>query len=233
MRRANLRPFLLLTALATLIVMVVDAVTAEAQNVPSDHKILSVFIANMMDGPDEAITKVRAGAADPVHGSNVRRLGVCVDRYAAAIAQDARLRTKVAEEVDHRVCARDVALCRSAAKQQILQLQLGADVMKVLAAEMRGVRTAETSDVFRSWNFQVNTVGRLLRQLAQTDWVLAQTLQDWSPILLMVGELQATRILEACESSGLPFWVYALGALVVAGIGYAAWQLRVRRRPAV
>ena len=65
------------------------------------------------------------------------RLSYCIQRYADRIATDAKLRDKVASEVEDRSCAQ-LGLCRDRSQRHIDQSLLYAELLRVLAGEMRG-----------------------------------------------------------------------------------------------
>ena len=121
---------------------------AETAAVPSDYKFLDELVSDLGFQPSELIERVRYLANIPSEAPMQHRLLYCVQGYADRIATDAKLREKVVSEVEERTCAQ-LGLCQERGQQQIDQSLLYAELLRVLAGEMRGEKRANSSKVFQ------------------------------------------------------------------------------------
>ena len=122
---------------------------ADTAAVPSDHTFIDEIVSDLGFQPSDLIERVRYLANIPFEATIQHRLSYCVQGYADRIATDAKLREKVVSEVEERTCAQ-LGLCQERGQQRTDQSLLYAELLHVLAGEMRGEKRAESSQVFRS-----------------------------------------------------------------------------------
>ena len=115
---------------------------AETAAVPSDYKFLDELVSDLGFQPSDLIERVRYLANIPSEATIQHRLSYCVQGYADRIATDAKLREKVVSEVEDRTCAQ-LGLCQERGQQRTDQSLLYAELLHVLAGEMRGEKRAE------------------------------------------------------------------------------------------
>jgi hypothetical protein len=75
-------------------------VCAEEAAIPSDHKFVDELVSELGFQPSDLIERVRQLANMPSEAAIQHRLSYCVQGYADRIATDAKLREKVASEVE-------------------------------------------------------------------------------------------------------------------------------------
>ena len=122
---------------------------ADTAAVPSDHTFVDEIVSDLGFQPSDLIERVRYLANIPSEATIQHRLSYCVQGYADRIATDAKLREKVVSEVEDRTCAQ-LGLCQERGQQRTDQSLLYAELLHVLAGEMRGEKRAESSQLFRS-----------------------------------------------------------------------------------
>jgi hypothetical protein len=118
-----------------------------ATTITSDPKFVDELVADLGFRPRGLMERVRYLAGVPYEAPMQRRLSYCVEAYADRIATDAELREKVISEVDQRACAR-FQLCPSEGLKRGDQSSAYAELLRVLASEMRGKKRAEASQIF-------------------------------------------------------------------------------------
>ena len=121
---------------------------AEVGIVTSDDKFVDELVADLGFQPRDLIERVRYLANVPSEAPMQRRLSHCVQTYADRIATDVKFREKVAAEVEQRACAR-FQLCPPEGQQRVDQSLAYAELLRVVAREMRGEERADLSQVFR------------------------------------------------------------------------------------
>jgi hypothetical protein len=121
---------------------------ADTAAVPSDYTFVDELVSDLGFQPSDLIERVRYLANIPSEATMQHRLSYCVQGYADRIATDAKLREKVVSEVEERTCAQ-LGLCQERGQQRTDQSLLYAELLHVLAGEMRGEKRAESSQVFQ------------------------------------------------------------------------------------
>ena len=181
---------------------------AETATVTSDHKFVGAVVADLGFQPRELIERVRYLASVPYEAPVQHRLSYCVERYAGRIATDAKLRETVAAEADQRACEQ-FGLCQDPGRQQIDQSLLYAELLRVLASEMRGEMRAEFSQVFKEHESFV----AFGRHLARTNGIEG-TFRQAS---IVTGEVSAPYIHDSCPYSWKS-WPVLMSGLIGAGL---------------
>ena len=120
---------------------------ADTAAVPSDHTFIDEIVSDLGFQPSDLIERVRYLANIPFEATIQHRLSYCVQGYADRIATDAKLREKVVSEVEDRTCAQ-LGLCQERGQQRTDQSLLYAELLHVLAGEMRGEKRADSSQSF-------------------------------------------------------------------------------------
>jgi hypothetical protein len=138
-------------------------VAAEEAAIPSDHKFVDEIVSELGFQPTDLIQRVRQLSNIPSEAAMQHRLSYCVQGYADRIATDAKLREKVASEVEERTCAQ-LGLCQERGQQRIDQSSLYAELLRVVAGEMRGEKQADSSNVFQEHEQFVEFGRHLARQ---------------------------------------------------------------------
>ena len=118
-------------------------VAAEEAAIPSDHNFVDEIVSELGFQPTDLIERVRQLSNIPSEAAMQHQLSYCVQGYADRIATDANLREKVASEVEERTCAQ-LGLCQERGQKQIDQSSLYAELLRVVADEMRGEKRADT-----------------------------------------------------------------------------------------
>jgi hypothetical protein len=161
--------------------------------VTADDKFVGELIADLGFQPRGLIDRVRYLANVPHEAPTQRRLSYCVEAYADRIATDAKLREKVASEVDEKVCAQ-FQLCPREGLQRTDQSAMYTELLRVLASEMRGVKRAEASQVFMEHESFVE-FGRRLARLRGVEEAFSQSSG-------VNGDVSSPYILDSCP----PAW---------------------------
>ena len=138
-------------------------VSAEEAAIPSDHNFVDELVSELGFQPTDLIERVRQLSNIPSEAAMQHRLSYCVQGYADRIATDSKLREKVASEVEERTCAQ-LGLCQDNGQQRIDQSSLYAELLRVVAGEMRGEKRADSSKVFREHEQFVEFGRHLARQ---------------------------------------------------------------------
>ena len=121
---------------------------ADTAAVPSDYTFVDELVSDLGFQPSDLIARVRYLANIPSEATMQHRLSYCVQGYADRIATDAKLREKVVSEVEERPCAQ-LGLCQERGQQRTDQSLLYAELLHVLAGEMRGEKRAWQQEPIR------------------------------------------------------------------------------------
>jgi hypothetical protein len=191
---------------------------AQTDTIPSDRKFVDDLIADLGFRPRELIDRVRYLSSVPYEAPMQRRLSYCVKAYADRIATDVKLHEKVVSEVDQRACAR-FQLCPREGVQRVAQSSAYAELLRVLANEMRGKTRAEDSRIFMEHESFVE-FGRRLARLKGVEeafgqasavngeisapYILARCPYDWKSWPVMIAGL-----ITVCLLAGVFAFVYA------------------------
>ena len=165
---------------------------AETAAVPSDYKFLDELVSDLGFQPSDLIERVRYLANIPSEATIQHRLSYCVQGYADRIATDAKLREKVVSEVEDRTCAQ-LGLCQERGQQRTDQSLLYAELLHVLAGEMRGEKRADSSQVFQEHESFVG----FGRHLARASGIEATFRQ----VSYLSGQVSARHIRDSCPYS--------------------------------
>ena len=184
-------------------------VAAEEAAIPSDHNFVDELVSELGFQPTDLIERVRQLSNIPSEAAMQHRLSYCVQGYADRIATDSKLREKVASEVEERTCAQ-LGLCQDRGQQRIDQSSLYAELLRVVAGEMRGEKRANSSKIFREHEQFVEFGRHLARQSG-----IEETFRLASYVSARVS---ARHIRESCPSLWNS-WLIQVSALV--GIGSA------------
>ncbi|MEA2966736.1 MAG: hypothetical protein QOI46_6834 [Alphaproteobacteria bacterium] len=166
-------------------------VAAEEAAIPSDHKFVDEIVSELGFQPTDLIQRVRQLSNIPSEAAMQHRLSYCVQGYADRIATDAKLREKVASEVEERTCAQ-LGLCQERGQQRIDQSSLYAELLRVVAGEMRGEKRADSSNVFQEHEQFVEFGRHLARQSG-----IEETFRQASYVS---AQISARHIRESCPS---------------------------------
>ena len=182
---------------------------ADTAAVPADYKFVDELISDLGFQPSDLIERVRYLAGIPSEAPTQNRLSYCVQGYAERISTDAKLREEVATEVEKRTCAQ-LGLCRERGMQTD-QSSLYAELLHVLAGEMRGEKSADTSRAFQEHESFVE----FGRHLARADGI-EDTFRRASYVS---GQVSAGHIRNSCPSSWniWPLLISALMGICVLG----------------
>jgi hypothetical protein len=200
-------------------------VAAEEAAIPSDHKFVDEIVSELGFQPTDLIQRVRQLSNIPSEAAMQQRLSYCVQGYADRIATDAKLREKVASEVEERTCAQ-LGLCQERGQQRIDQSPLYAELLRVVAGEMRGEKRADSSNVFQEHEQFVEFGRHLARQSG-----IEETFRQASYVS---AQISARHICESCP----PLWnswliqVSALISIGVPGVVLALVYKRTTIKPA-
>jgi hypothetical protein len=200
-------------------------VAAEEAAIPSDHKFVDEIVSELGFQPTDLIQRVRQLSNIPSEAAMQHRLSYCVQGYADRIATDAKLREKVASEVEERTCAQ-LGLCQERGQQRIDQSSLYAELLRVVAGEMRGEKRADSSNVFQEHEQFVEFGRHLARQSG-----IEETFRQASYVS---AQISARHIRESCP----PLWnswliqVSALIGIGVLGVVLALVFKRTTIKPA-
>jgi hypothetical protein len=200
-------------------------VAAEEAAIPSDHKFVDEIVSELGFQPTDLIQRVRQLSNIPSEAAMQHRLSYCVQGYADRIATDAKLREKVASEVEERTCAQ-LGLCQERGQQRIDQSSLYAELLRVVAGEMRGEKRADSSNVFQEHEQFVEFGRHLARQSG-----IEETFRQASYVS---AQISARHIRESCP----PLWnswliqVSALIGIGVLGVVLALVYKRTTIKPA-
>ena len=165
---------------------------AETAAVPSDYKFLDELVSDLGFQPSDLIERVRYLANIPSEAPMQHRLSYCVQGYADRLATDAKLREKVASEVEQRTCAQ-LGLCQGSGQEQIDQSLQYAELLRVLAGEMRGEKRAESSQVFQEHESFVEFGRHLARVIGIEETFRRAT--------YVSGQVSARHIRDSCPYS--------------------------------
>ena len=177
---------------------------AESAAIPSDYKFVDELVSDLGFQPSDLVERVRYLANIPSEAPMQHRLSYCIQRYADRIATDAKLRDKVASEVENRSCAQ-LGLCRDRSQQQIGQSLLYAELLRVLAGEMRGEKSADSSKVFQEHE-QFVEFGRHLARLSGIEETFRQA-------SYVSAQVSGRHIRESCPSLWNS-WLVQVGSLM-------------------
>jgi hypothetical protein len=200
-------------------------VAAEEAAIPSDHKFVDEIVSELGFQPTDLIQRVRQLSNIRSEAAMQHRLSYCVQGYADRIATDAKLREKVASEVEERTCAQ-LGLCQERGQQRIDQSSLYAELLRVVAGEMRGEKRADSSNVFQEHEQFVEFGRHLARQSG-----IEETFRQASYVS---AQISARHIRESCP----PLWnswliqVSALIGIGVLGVVLALVYKRTTIKPA-
>ena len=183
-------------------------VAAEEAAIPSDHKFVDEIVSELGFQPTDLIQRVRQLSNIPSEAAMQHRLSYCVQGYADRIATDAKLREKVASEVEERTCAQ-LGLCQERGQQRIDQSSLYAELLRVVAGEMRGEKRANSSNVFQEHEQFVEFGRHLARQSG-----IEETFRQASYVS---AQISARHIRESCPPLWNS-WLIQVGALIGIGV---------------
>ena len=194
-------------------------VAAEEAAIPSDHNFVDELVSELGFQPTDLIERVRQLSNIPSEAAMQHRLSYCVQGYADRISTDANLREKVASEVEERTCAQ-LGLCQERGQQRIDQSSLYAELLRVVADEMRGEKRADTSKVFQEHEQFVEFGRHLARQsgveetFRQASYVSAQVsarhIRESCPSLWNSWPVQVGGLLGLCLVGGVITLVYKM-----------------------
>jgi hypothetical protein len=180
---------------------------AEEAAMPSDHNFVDELVSELGFEPSDLIERIRQLSSIPSEAAMQHRLSYCVQGYAERLATDAQLREKVASDVEELTCAQ-LNLCKERGQQQIDQSSLYAELLHVVAGEMRGEKRADSSKVFQEHEQFVDFGRHLARQSG-----IEETFRQASYVSARVS---ARHIRESCPSLWNS-WLIQVSALI--GIG--------------
>jgi hypothetical protein len=169
-----------------------------------DYKFVDELVSDLGFQPSDLVERVRYLANIPSEAPMQHRLSYCIQRYADRIATDAKLRDRVASEVEERSCAQ-LGLCRDRGQQQIDQSSIYAELLRVLAGEMRGEKSADSSKVFQEHE-QFVEFGRHLARLSGIEETFRQA-------SYVSAQVSGRHIRESCPSLWNS-WLVQVGGLM-------------------
>ena len=194
-------------------------VGAEEAAIPSDYNFLDELLSDLGFQPTDLIERVRQLSNIPSEAAMQHRLSYCVQGYADRIATDAKLREKVASEVEERTCVQ-LGLCQDRSQQRIDQSSLYAELLRVVADEMRGKKGADFSKTFQEHEQFVEFGRHLARQsgveetFRQASYVSAQVsarhIRESCPSLWNSWPVQVSGLLGLCLVGGVITLVYKI-----------------------
>ena len=220
--KVNQQPALLAVGLLSLIGTIAGGQPA---TVTADDKFVDELIADLGFQPRGLIDRVRYFANVPHEAPTQRRLSYCVEAYAERIATDAKLREKVASEVDQKACAR-FQLCPREGLQRTDQSAMYTELLRVLASEMRGVKRAEASKVFMEHESFVE-FGRRLARLRGAEEAFSQSSS-------VNGEVSGPYILDSCPRAWNRWPIVVSGLIVIcvlAGVLGFVYKRKLKAAP--
>jgi hypothetical protein len=182
---------------------------AETAAVPADPKFVDEVVSDLGFQPSDLIERIRYLASIPSEAPTQYRLSYCFQGYADRIATDAKLREEVAAEVEKRTCVQ-LGLCQERGAQTDQSL-LYAELLHVLAGEMRGEKRAESSQVFQEHESFV----KFGRDLARVDG-MEKTFRRASYVS---GQVSAGYIRESCPSSWNRWLILMSGLMGISLLG--------------
>ena len=200
-------------------------VAAEEAAIPSDHNFVDELVSELGFQPSDLIERVRQLSNIPSEAAMQHRLSYCVQRYADRIATDADLREKVTSEVEERTCAQ-LGLCQTRGQQRVDQSALYAELLRVVAGEMRGQKQADFSKAFQEHEQFVEFGRHLARQSG-----VEETFRQASYVSAQVS---ARHIRESCPSLWNS-WLVQVSAWIgigLVGVVLALVYKRTRIKPA-
>ena len=177
--------------IASIILFQSSTGVAEEAAIPSDHNFVDELVSELGFQPADLIERIRQLSNLPSEAAMQHRLSYCVQGYADRIASDANLREKVASEVEERTCAQ-LGLCQERDQQRVDQSTLYAELLRVVAGEMRAEKRADTSKVFQEHEQFVEFGRHLARQKG-----VEETFRQASYVSAQVS---ARHIRESCPS---------------------------------
>jgi hypothetical protein len=180
--------------------------TAECAEITSDPKFVTDLIADLGFRPRELIERVRYLHSIPYEAPEQRRLSYCVAAYADRIATDVNLHEKIVSEVDQRACEW-FQLCPREGVQRFAQSSAYAELLRVLADEMRGKKRAEDSKVYMEHESFVE-FGRRLARLKGVE-------EAFSQASAVNGEISTAYILASCPYDWKSWAVIIAGLIAV------------------
>jgi hypothetical protein len=202
-----------------------NIVAAEEAAIPSDHNFVDELVSELGFQPTDLIERVRQLSNIPSEAAMQHRLSYCVQGYADRIATDSKLREKVASEVEERTCAQ-LGLCRERDQQRTDQSSLYAELLRVVAGEMRAEKRADSSKVFQEHEHFVGFGRHLARQKG-----VEETFREASYVSAQVS---ARHIRESCPSLWNS-WLVQVSAWIgigLLGVVLAFVYKRTRMKPA-
>src|SRR5262245_34790820 len=208
-----------------LIFLIGTIARGQPATVTADDKFVDELIADLGFKPRGLIDRVRYLTNVPHEAPTQRRLSYCVEAYADRIATDAKLREKVASEVDQKACAR-FQLCPREGLQRVDQSATYTELLRVLASEMRGVKRAEASQVFMEHGSFVE-FGRRLARIRGVEEAFHQSSS-------VNGEISGPYILDSCPRAWnrWPIVVSGLIAIcILAGVLAFVYKHKLRAAP--
>jgi len=220
--KLNQRPVLFAIGLLFLIGTIAGGQPAA---VTADDKFVDELIADLGFQPRGLIDRVRYFTNVPHEAPTQRRLSYCVEAYADRIATDAKLREKLASEVDLKACAR-FQLCPREGLQRIDQSATYTELLRVLASEMRGVKRAEASQVFMEHQSFVE-FGRRLARIRGVEEAFSQSSS-------INGEVSGPYILDSCPRAWNRWQILVIGLIVLsvlAGVLVFVYKHKLKAAP--
>ena len=164
---------------------------ADTAAVPADYKFVDELISDLGFQPSDLIERVRYLAGIPSEAPTQHQLSYCVQGYADRISTDAKLREEVATEVEKRTCAQ-LGLCQERGMQTDKSL-IYAELLHVLAGEMRGEKRADTSRAFQ----ETDSFVEFGRHLARADGIE----DTFRRVSYVSGQVSARHIRDSCPYS--------------------------------
>jgi hypothetical protein len=176
-------------------------VGAEEAAIPSDYNFLDELLSDLGFQPTDLIERVRQLSNIPSEAAMQHRLSYCVQGYADRIATDAKLREKVASEVEERTCVQ-LGLCQDRSQQRIDQSFLYAELLRVVADEMRGKKGADFSKTFQEHEETFRQASYVSAQVS------ARHIRESCPSLWNSWPVQVSGLLGLCLVGGVITLVY-------------------------
>jgi hypothetical protein len=195
---------------------------ALGQAVSADENFLDELIADLGFQPRELIERVRYLAKVPYEAPTQHRLSYCVDAYADRISKDPKWHEQVVAKAEQAACTR-FQLCPRPDRQLVDQSAAYAALLRVLAREMRGEMSADSSQAFTEHEAFVK-FGRRLASLRGVE-------DGFKQAASINGELSAPHILASCPPAW-PLWPIVIGGLLAACAAAGGLIFLYNRRPA-
>ena len=195
---------------------------ALGQAISSDENFVDGLIADLGFQPRELIERVRYLAKVPYEAPTQHRLSYCVDAYADRISKDPKWHNQVVAEAERTACTR-FQLCPRPDRQLVDQSANYAALLHVLAREMRGEMSADSSQAFTEHEAFVK-FGRRLASLRGVE-------DGFKQAASINGELSAPHILASCPPTW-PMWPIVVGGLIAACAAAAGLVFVYNRRAA-